>query len=57
MSRTAVTKDLVAAQARSPRWPGLGRVYESLARQAREEHWGFRGLPARGALRGANVAP
>jgi DNA replication protein DnaC len=41
MSRTAVTKNLVAAQARSLKMPGLGRVYESLARQAREEHWGF----------------
>ena len=41
MSRTAVAKDLVAAQARSLKMPGLGRVYEALARQAREEHWGY----------------
>lgn len=41
MSRAAVTKDLVAAQARSLKMPGLGRVYEALARQAREEHWGY----------------
>jgi DNA replication protein DnaC len=41
MSRDAVAKDLVAAQARSLKMPGLGRVFESLARQAREEHWGF----------------
>jgi DNA replication protein DnaC len=41
MSRAVVAKDLVAAQARSLKMPGLGRVYEALARQAREEHWGF----------------
>lgn len=41
MSRGVVAKELVAAQARSLKMPGLGRVYEALARQAREEHWGF----------------
>jgi DNA replication protein DnaC len=41
MSRAAVAKDLVAAQARSLKMPGLSRVYEPLARQAREEHWGY----------------
>ena len=41
MSRAAVTKDLVASQARSLKMPGLARVYEALARQAREEHWGY----------------
>jgi hypothetical protein len=31
----------VAAQARALKMPGLARVYEALARQAREEHWGY----------------
>ncbi|RPJ57757.1 MAG: AAA family ATPase, partial [Acidobacteria bacterium] len=39
MSRTAVAQDLIAAQARALKMPGLGRVFASLARQAREEHW------------------
>lgn len=41
MSRAAVSKDLVSAHARALKMPGLGRVYEALARQAREEHWGY----------------
>jgi DNA replication protein DnaC len=41
VSRAAVAKDLVAAQARELKMPGLGRVYDALARQAREEHWGY----------------
>jgi DNA replication protein DnaC len=41
VSRAAVAQELVAAQARSLKMPGLGRVYEGLARQAREEHWGY----------------
>jgi DNA replication protein DnaC len=41
MSRAAISKDLVVAQARALRMPGLLHVYESLARQAREEHWGY----------------
>jgi len=41
MSRAAVAKELVAAQARALKMPGLSRVYEALARQAREEHWGY----------------
>lgn len=41
MSRAAVAKDLVVAQARGLKMPGLARVYEALARQAREEHWGY----------------
>ena len=41
MSRTAIAKDLVASQARALKMPGLARVYEALARQAREEHWGY----------------
>jgi DNA replication protein DnaC len=39
MSRAAVAKDMVVAQTRSLKMPGAARVYESLARQAREEHW------------------
>jgi DNA replication protein DnaC len=34
-----VTKDLVEAQARVLKMPGLRRVFEALARQAREENW------------------
>jgi len=41
MSRGAVAKEIVAAQARALKMPGLGRVYEALARQAREEHWAY----------------
>lgn len=41
MSRAANAKELVATQARSLRMPGLARVYDALARQAREEHWGY----------------
>jgi DNA replication protein DnaC len=39
MSRTVVAQELIAAQARALKMPGLGRVFGSLARQAREEHW------------------
>lgn len=43
MSRAAVAvaKDLVVAQARALKMPGLLRAYEALSRQAREEHWGY----------------
>ena len=41
MSRAVVAKELVVAQARSLKMPGLARVFEALARQAREEHWGY----------------
>jgi DNA replication protein DnaC len=41
MSRAAIAKELVAAQARALKMPGLSRVYEAVARQAREEHWGY----------------
>jgi DNA replication protein DnaC len=41
MSRGAVAKELVATQARALKMPGLSRVYEALARQAREEHWAY----------------
>ncbi len=39
MTRAAVVTDLIVAQTRALKMPGLARVYESLARQAREEHW------------------
>ena len=41
MGRAAVAKDLVDTQSRTLKMPGLRRVYEALARQAREEHWGY----------------
>jgi DNA replication protein DnaC len=41
MSRAAVAKDLVVNQARALKMPGIGRAFEALARQAREEHWGY----------------
>ena len=39
MSRTSVKRGLVAGVARDLKMPGLARVFEQLARQAREEHW------------------
>src|SRR5207244_12431033 len=39
MSRTAIAKDLIVAQSRDLKMPGLRRAYEQLGRQAREEHW------------------
>jgi DNA replication protein DnaC len=41
VSRAAVAKDLVTTQARALKMPGLARVYDAVARQAREEHWGY----------------
>jgi DNA replication protein DnaC len=41
VSRAAVTKELVIAQAKALKMPGVVRVFEALARQAREEHWGY----------------
>lgn len=41
MSRAAVSKDLVVSQARALKMPGVARVLDALARQAREEHWGY----------------
>src|SRR5512132_4085542 len=41
MSRAALARDLIGVQAKSLKMPGLGRAFESLARQAREEHWGY----------------
>jgi DNA replication protein DnaC len=39
MSRTAIIADVIRTQARQLKMPGLARVFEDLARQAREEHW------------------
>src|SRR5438270_3273162 len=39
MSRSAIAKDLIVAQSRDLKMPGLRRAYEQLGRQAREEHW------------------
>jgi DNA replication protein DnaC len=39
MSRDAMVADLVRAQTRRLKMPGLARVFEALARQAVEEHW------------------
>ena len=39
MSRSAIAKDLIVAQARDLKMPGLRRAYEQFGRQAREEHW------------------
>ena len=41
MSGVVIAKELCAKQARALKMPGLARVYEALARQAREEHWGY----------------
>ena len=38
MSRAVVTTDLVRAQARALKMPGVARVFETLAREAREAH-------------------
>ena len=37
--RAAIAKELIVAQARDLKMPGLARAYEPLGRQAREEHW------------------
>jgi DNA replication protein DnaC len=39
VSRGTVVADVVKAQARTLKMPGLLRAYEGLGRQAREEHW------------------
>jgi DNA replication protein DnaC len=41
MSGAAVTRDVIVGLARSLKMPGLIRVFESLARQGREEHWTY----------------
>lgn len=39
MSRSAIVADLVRAQCKQLKMPGLARGFEALARQAREERW------------------
>jgi DNA replication protein DnaC len=39
MSRAAIAKELIVAQARDLKMPGLRTAYEQLGRQAREDHW------------------
>jgi DNA replication protein DnaC len=39
MSRAAVAHEMVCSQARALKMPAVAREFESLARQAREEHW------------------
>ena len=41
MSRTAIVADVIRTQARQLKMPALGRGFEDLARQAREEHWAY----------------
>jgi DNA replication protein DnaC len=41
VSRGAVARDLISAQAKALKMPGLARAFEELARQAREEHWTY----------------
>src|SRR5213082_3956282 len=39
MSVATLVRDLVVAQTRALKLPGVARVFESLARQARDAHW------------------
>jgi len=39
MSRTEIIAGVIRTHARQLKMPGLARVFEDLARQAREEHW------------------
>ena len=39
MSAAALTRDLVVAQTRALKLPGVARTFERLARQARDAHW------------------
>jgi DNA replication protein DnaC len=41
MSRPAVAAELLRGHARTLKMPGLGRSFEALARQAREERWAY----------------
>ena len=35
----ALTRDLIVAQTRALKLPGIARTFEGLARQARDTHW------------------
>src|SRR6266446_6220266 len=39
MSASNITHELIVAQARALKLPGIGRVFDGLARQARDAHW------------------
>lgn len=39
MSRTTIARDLIVAQTRALKMPGVARAFEPLGRQARDEHW------------------
>ena len=39
MSAAVLTRDLVVAHTRALKLPGVARVFESVARQARDAHW------------------
>jgi hypothetical protein len=39
MSAAAVTRDLIVTHTRALKLPGVARVFEGLARQARDAHW------------------
>ncbi len=39
MTTAVITRDLVVAQTRALKLPGVARTFESLARQARDAHW------------------
>jgi DNA replication protein DnaC len=39
MSSATLTRDLIVAQTRALKMPGIARVFDSLARQARDAHW------------------
>ncbi len=41
MGTPALTQDLIVAQARALKLPGLARVCESVARQARDAQWSY----------------
>jgi DNA replication protein DnaC len=41
VSRAAVAKETLLAQTRALKMPGAARVFEALARQAREERWSY----------------
>ena len=39
MSTSPLTRELVVAQTRALKLPGIARVFDGLARQARDAHW------------------
>ena len=39
MTTAVITRDLIIAQTRALKLPGVARVFESTARQARDAHW------------------